>query len=72
MVVHDLDLIGVAVLSLEADAPAIIDANAVLPEPITGQRFEMMPRNRRQARERRGGVQVIQFPFGNLLKTGAH
>src|ERR1017187_4204018 len=70
VVVHDLYLIGAAALPLEADSPAVVDANAVLPEPVPGQRFEMVPRNRRQVRERWRGVEVVQFPLGNPFKPG--
>src|ERR1017187_3385153 len=65
VVVHDLYLIGVAVFPLEANSPAVVDADAVLPEPVPGQRFKMVSRNRPQIRERWGGVEVVQFPLGN-------
>src|SRR5947207_11479294 len=40
MVVHDLHAVGVAVLPDEADAPLVVDANAMLPRPVALQRLE--------------------------------
>jgi hypothetical protein len=40
VVVHDLDLEGVAVSPDKADAPLVVDANAVLPRPVVLQRLQ--------------------------------
>jgi hypothetical protein len=39
-VVDDLDLVGVTVVPAEADAPLVVDADAVLAVAITLERFE--------------------------------
>ena len=43
MVVHDLDFMGVALLPSEADAPLIIDPNAVLPGALASKLLESVP-----------------------------
>jgi hypothetical protein len=40
MVVNDLDIEGVTSAPDEADAPPIVDANAVLPDTIGAQRLK--------------------------------
>ena len=40
MVVHDLDLIRIAVAPLETYAPLIVDADTVLPFPASRQLFQ--------------------------------
>jgi hypothetical protein len=37
MVVHDLDFKGVSINPLEADAPLVVDPNAVLPLAVTAK-----------------------------------
>src|ERR1035437_8082796 len=41
MVVHDLDIAGIATPPLEADSVAVIDADTVLPFPVGFERFQM-------------------------------
>ena len=43
MVVHDFDIVGVAIPPLEADSVAVVDADTVLPVPIGFERFQMKP-----------------------------
>lgn len=40
MVVHNLDVVGLAVMPPEADAPLVVNPNAVLPDAATLQSFE--------------------------------
>ena len=70
MVVDDFYIVCVAALPDEADAPLIIDSNAVLACPITGELLE--PRGRRcigytQVVQGRRGIQHFQFPLGPSL-----
>ncbi|SPF48535.1 hypothetical protein SBA4_3940027 [Candidatus Sulfopaludibacter sp. SbA4] len=44
MVVHDLDVVGIAIPPLEADSVAVIDADTVLPFPVGLERFQMKAR----------------------------
>jgi len=40
MVINDLDIPGVLVAPDKADAPLVVDADAVLPFPVAFQRFK--------------------------------
>ena len=44
MVVHDLDIVGIAIPPLEADSVAVVDADPVLPFPVGFERFQMKAR----------------------------
>ena len=46
MIVYNLDGKCVTILPNKANAPLIIDANAVLTKPITFEGFEAIPRQR--------------------------
>ncbi len=40
MIVHDLDIPGIAVAPDEADAPLVVDTNAVLPDSVASKGFQ--------------------------------
>lgn len=42
MVVGDADFVGIAVFPDEADAPLIVDTNAVLSPPVAAEGFKMI------------------------------
>jgi hypothetical protein len=67
--VDDLDVGGPAVTlrPLEADPPLIIDADAVLPLPISAQRFEPVPGQGGEISERRRSLETIQLELGRTL-----
>jgi hypothetical protein len=44
MVVHNFDIVGIAIPPLEADSIAVIDADAILPFPVGFERFQMEAR----------------------------
>jgi hypothetical protein len=48
VVIHNLNFIRIAVTPFEADAPLIIDANAVRPGTIALQQFELISRRHAQ------------------------
>jgi len=53
IIVDDLDVVGVAATPTEADAPLVIDSDAVLPFPILGQSLQPVTWEKRWAvRER--------------------
>jgi hypothetical protein len=54
MIVHDFDIVGIAVPPLEADSIAVIDADAVLPFPVGFERFQMEARQPEVAQRGRG------------------
>jgi hypothetical protein len=51
MIVYNLDLVGLPFMPLEADAPLVVDPDAVLPKAVTFQSFEPVSPN---------GSQVIE------------
>jgi hypothetical protein len=53
VVVYDFNIVGIGVFPGEADAPLVIDADAVLPFSITLQSFQMIARRL---------LQVLQVP----------
>ena len=63
MVIHDLDFEGIAVRPAKADAPAVVDPNAVLSAAVAVRSFEPVPWWRTQEVERSGGVQHRQLPL---------
>jgi hypothetical protein len=44
VLVHNLDVFRACLRPAKTDAPLVIDADAVLPFPVTVQRFEMVSR----------------------------
>ncbi len=42
MIINDGNIMGIAALPGEADAPLLVDADAVLALPITGERFQVI------------------------------
>ncbi len=51
MVIDDFDLIGVPIAPGEADPPLVVDPDAVLPGPVSSQRFEPVAADLRQVME---------------------
>ena len=66
MIVHDLDLVGVAVLPDEADPPLIIDADAVLAAASTLERLEPVARRDAQVLERGGSIERRELRLSAL------
>jgi hypothetical protein len=56
VVVDDLDVIRVPVLPAKADAPLIVDANAVLARAVAFELFESVARRNTQVLELLGGI----------------
>ena len=69
MVINDLDLLGAPVLPNEANAPLIVDSDAMLPAPIAPfHRFEAIPSGRPQIWKLRCSSQHVEFPKGHIAK----
>lgn len=45
VIVHNLDVIGVAISPMETYSPLIVDSDTVLPGPVSFQRFQPIPAN---------------------------
>ena len=69
MIVHYLNVKGIGLNPTEADPPLVVDPNAVLPGPISGQGFQPIPRNRSQVRNGRRRVNVIELSLGHYSDT---
>lgn len=65
---------NIAVLPSKTDAPLVVDTDAPLPDPITGQLFEAVSRRNTEEVEARGSVKLFQFalrsPLGVLRQPG--
>jgi hypothetical protein len=61
VVVDDLDVVGCAVAPHEAHAPLIVDANAVLPCPITSECLQPIARRHAQVIQPGGDFQLLQL-----------
>src|ERR1017187_6550724 len=68
VIIHDLDFVRVAVTPREADAPAVIDPNAVLAGAVSLQRLQPVAPNSPQIVEARGSVQPATGACGPALR----
>jgi len=62
MVIHDFDVMSVALQPNKTNAPLLINANAVVTFAIALQGFESVPRQRRERSDIRRGIQHVKFP----------
>ena len=62
MVVDDFHIVGIASLPSKADAPLVIDANAVLTLAVALECLELVTGRGLQVREDSRAVQVQQLP----------
>jgi hypothetical protein len=70
VVVADLDGVGVAALPPKADAPLVVDADAVLASPVAGELLEPVAWRDAEVGERLGGVEDEELPEGAALEVG--
>ncbi|MGB7157450.1 MAG: hypothetical protein WBD40_05255 [Tepidisphaeraceae bacterium] len=63
VVIDDLNAIRSCRRPSEAESKLLIDADAVLPRPVTLQGFQPIPRRSAQVIKGLGGVQLIEFPL---------
>src|SRR5207249_3867070 len=62
LIVHNLDLMRVSVLPSKADAPLVVDANAVLTLSVAVQRFGPIARRDAQVANRACSMQIQKLP----------
>ena len=67
MVVDDFDLVRVSVFPDEADAPLVVDANAVLTFPFSAKRFEAISRRHSQVIQDLGCRKLRKLPKRRAL-----
>jgi len=58
MVIHDLNVVRIAVAPGEADAPLVINSNAVRPGPVAFQQFKLVSRRRSKIIQSQRPMQV--------------
>ena len=67
MVIYNLDVVGISITPHEADAPLIVDANAVLSLSVALERFQMITRRGREVAQFCGNIQLpklsLRHPF---------
>ena len=75
VVVGDFDFSGTTVCPAEADAPLVVDADAVLPLTVTAQRLEAVGRRQPQVGQRRGRDHALKShtrPVLNLSRESGN
>ena len=71
MIVGDFDLVALAIVPHEADAPLVVDPDAVLTRPLPLQGFQAIRRRNAQVVESLGRVEHSQLPackYLNLIR----
>jgi hypothetical protein len=61
VVVHQLNIVGVAVGPPKTDTPLVVDANAVLASPVTVEAFEPIARGCAEFVQADSGIDVRQL-----------
>ena len=69
VVVHYFDVDGSDARPYKANAPLVVDANAVLPLSVTLQRLKTIPRRRFQEVQRLGDLQLSQLALCNCQNS---
>src|SRR5690242_9339358 len=64
VIVHDLDVFGVAIGPPEADAPLVVDPDAHLSGTVSGQSFEAIARRIAQIVGRRRRIELAKLAQG--------
>ena len=67
MIISDFDLIGIALLPREADAPLLIDTDAPLTFTVSAKFLKMVTRRDAQRLQARRSVEDIKFTFRRSL-----
>jgi len=70
MVVRDLHIVGIRTLPAKADAPLIVDPNAVLSLPATNELLQTIPRGRPQVIQQVRSIKNQEFPESRPLDLG--
>lgn len=72
MIVDDLDVVGVCSEPAEADAPLIVDSDAVLASPVAGEFFKAVGGRDAEVEEAGRGIKHDELAKGNSLKVRRH
>jgi hypothetical protein len=69
MIIHNLNVVGIPVMPNKADAPLIVDADAVLSFPVLVEGFQAISWWRRQVAQLSGNVQLPKFSLRHSLES---
>jgi len=72
VIVDDLDVMRVGSEPAEADAPLIVDSDAVLASPVPGEFLKAVRRRDAKVEEAGCGIKHDEFAKGNSLKVKRH
>ena len=72
MIVDDLDVVRVGSEPAEADAPLIVDSDAVLASPVSGELLKAIRGRDAEVEEAGRGIKHDEFAKGNSLKVRRH
>jgi hypothetical protein len=62
VIIRDLYFVSISSFPPKADAPLVIDADALLALSVAPQRFQMVSRRRRHIAQHYRGMQLVQLP----------
>jgi hypothetical protein len=65
MVIHDLDIFCPRFRPTTADAPLIVNTDAMLASPVTFERLKAIARRHPQITQLCGNIELSQLPAGN-------
>jgi len=72
VIVDDLDVVRVGSDPAEADAPLIVDSDAVLANPVPGEFLKAIRGRDAEVEEAGRGIKHDEFAKGNSLEVGRH
>ena len=72
MIVDNLDVMRVGSEPAEADAPLIVDSDAVLSRPVPGELLKAVRGRDAEVEEAGRGIKHDQFAKGNSLEVRGH
>jgi hypothetical protein len=62
MIIHNVNIVYIAVFPSETNPPLIVDTNAVLPLPVAFQRFKLIAGWLPEVLKGSGAMQIKQLP----------
>jgi len=69
VVIRNFHIVGIALTPDKADAPLVVDADAVLPFPVAFQCFQVIARRRPQITKLGGNIQLPQLSLGHPFES---
>jgi hypothetical protein len=70
MIIYDFDFMGVLTHPTKAEAPLVIDANAVLASALAFESFQAIAGRKAQDVESVGGIELEELSAGSALNVG--